>query len=43
MMTALLIVAGRWMVHRRPSGGGPGGGEPVPLPKRCSAPARRAA
>jgi hypothetical protein len=38
MITALLLVAGRWVGHRRPGGGGPGGGEPVPLPRRSSAP-----
>lgn len=43
MVTALLLVAGRWAAQRRPGGGGPGGGEPVPLPRRHSAPVRRAA
>jgi hypothetical protein len=42
-VTALLLVAGRWVGQRSPSGGGPGGGEPVALPRRPSAPVRRAA
>jgi hypothetical protein len=42
LVTALLLVAGR-RPHRSPSGDGPGGGEPLPLPRRCSAPMQRAA
>jgi hypothetical protein len=43
VVTALLLVAGRRARGRSPSGDGPGGGEPLPLPRRCSAPMQRAA
>ncbi|HEU4587733.1 MAG TPA: hypothetical protein VFS11_03750 [Gemmatimonadales bacterium] len=42
LVTALLWVAGR-RSRRSPGGGGPGGGEPLPLPRRSSAPMQRAA
>lgn len=42
LVTALLLVAGR-RSRRTPSGGGPGGGEPLPLPRRTSMPVQRAA